>query len=351
MHNIAVINGREAMSYSGIPPWHELGAELTRVDSVETALAEANLDWNVSKHPVYLSGNELTNDPEGLEPNGRFLLGNEIKDIKAVVRDIDSEILGTVGSRYQLIQNAEAFAPLQYAIDNYGATIETAGALGKGDRVWMLLKLASHSLEVSPGDVIEPYFLVSNSHTRERSQTLTARFTPVRVVCQNTLDAATSASSVADISIRHTASAQGRLAEIERLVESVLIQHTSTVEVYQQLQQQPISIVDMAEFLLEVWPVPADDQLAEMQILREDYKPTEEHYRRNSLFLFQNGNGHELAGSTAFGAYQAITELVDHAAVMRLDGKRKTQGSMSALFGTGAVTKKRALEIARQRWL
>lgn len=358
MHNISVINGREAFVYTGEVPWHGLGAVLTRVDSVEQALVEANLNWLVRKEPLFLQGMDVdihsaisTPDIDFSENSILHLLGKEVKDIKAVVRDIDSQILGTVGSRYKLIQNHEAFAPLQHAIDNHGATIETAGALGVGDRIWMLVKLPSIG-EVVPGDNIEPYFLVTNSHTRERSQSLTARFTPVRVVCQNTLDAAEARGRSA-ISIRHTASATERINEIEGVILYTLESYTRSLETYQQLASIQVSPVDMALYLLKVWPMPTEEEALALGKNIEEMKPSEQLAREHTLFLFENGHGTEIEGvrGTAWASYNACAEWVDHCSVLRQDGQKKKTGAMSAVFGSGAIVKRRALDLAISMFL
>lgn len=348
MHNIAIIGGKPAMGYSGEPPWHDLGSELSRADSVEQALIESNLDWEVFKRPVYLSGRTEVINAEPEDQEIRYL-GPEVKDIKAVIRDIDNEVLGTVGNRFTLVQNKEAFAPMQHAIDNHGATIETAGALGNGERVWMLLKLPAIG-EVVPGDSIEPYFLVTNSHTRERSQALTARFTPVRVVCQNTLDAA-EAGGRNSIAIRHTASALDRISEIEGVILYTLQSYERSLVTYQQLASVPCSVVDMALYCLRVWPLPTEEELEKLDVRLEDYKPSEQLAREQSLYLFEYGHGTELASGSAWTAYNAVTEWIDHVSVMRQDGKKKINGSMNVLFGNGALTKRRALDIALKMFL
>jgi phage/plasmid-like protein (TIGR03299 family) len=358
MHNIAVINGRASMAYNTTPPWHELGEMLLpeEVVSVQGSLERANLNWNVRKEPIYLK--HIVDAGTELEHHA---LGIEVPGIKAVVRDIDNAILGTVGDRYHLIQNHEAFQPLQYAIDEYGATVETAGALGKGDRVWMLIKLRAITnedegngapllREVVPGDVIEPYFLVTNAHTRERSQSLLAKFTPVRVVCQNTLEAALSAGRDAStITIRHTASAEQRIVEVQNLIRFMSRAYDNSMAMYQRMQERDINSSEFHYLLEQIWPPPTAEQLAELGIREEEYKPSERLAREHVTFLFESGNGANLAGSTLWGFYNAITEYVDHVMVMRKDGKKKTNGAMTALFGAGAAIKEKALELCLRR--
>lgn len=358
MHNIAKINGRDAMAYNEVPPWHELGSALLpeEVVSVEGSLERANLNWNVSKQPIFLQGGTAASMMTEKGKVSVNLTGKEVPGIKAVVRDVDNEILGTVSDRYHLIQNHEAFQPLQYAIDEFGAVIETAGALGKGERVWMLIKLLTNTgsgttevnlREVVPGDIIEPYFLVTNAHTREKSQSLLAKFTPVRVVCQNTLDAALTEGRIASsISIRHTASAEQRIVEVRNLISFMSRAYDQSMIMYQRMQEVDLGI-NRAELLTAIiWPPPTPEQLLDLNISEENYKPSERLAREHVMFLFENGNGSQLSGRTLWGWYNAVTEYVDHVSVMRKDGKKKQGGAMTALFGTGAAIKQKALDLA-----
>src|SRR5678815_4140764 len=172
-HNLATINGRVAMAYDGETPWHKLGTRLPHLTDVATALDTANLNWTVNLEPMFLAD------------------GREVPNRKAVVRDVDASVLATVSAAYGPIQNSEAASILADVCADYGVTIESAGALGVGETVWMLARLPQGDMAPVPGDDVRGYFLLKWAH--DASSALVGLPTPIRVVCQNTLSLATGA--------------------------------------------------------------------------------------------------------------------------------------------------------------
>jgi phage/plasmid-like protein (TIGR03299 family) len=341
-HNIAQINGRVSMAYNGQAPWHNLGVRLPNETSIEVALNSANLNWSVKTEDVYLS-------------DGRKA------PAQAVTRDIDRAILGVVGERYEVIQNREAFEPLQIALSEFGATVESAGALGQGEKVWMLCKLPDTNGHVAPGDRIQPYFLVATAH--DGSSACTARSTPIRVVCQNTLTAALRADRAA-LSIRHTQSKDQKLDEISKLVEKMAAAHHRTVDTFAQMAQTKVTLDEVINYTEAIWPVvkPKAEKKTDAQLIVTDLLGRQtgtdadrvskaEEARTVVLHLLQNGKGSELVPMTAWTAYNAVTEYVDHVSVNRRDGTPRTNGARSALFGSGADVKVRALDLALDQWI
>jgi len=159
----------ESMFYVRKPPWHGLGTCVEEALTSGDALRESGLDWNVFQRPI------LTND--------QII----IPGYKANIRDTDNRILGVVSDRYKIVQNHEAFAFVD-ALLGEGVRFETAGSLHEGRKVWMLAKLPnSYSLG---GEEIAPYLVFSNSH--DGNSSIRVAMTPIRVVCQNTLNLALS---------------------------------------------------------------------------------------------------------------------------------------------------------------
>jgi phage/plasmid-like protein (TIGR03299 family) len=331
-HNIATINGRVSMTYTGESPWHELGVQLPNTQSVEAAIQAANLDWTVATEALFLAD------------------GRQVEN-QVVIRTLDSAILGVVGSGYTPVQNSEAFAPFQAAIDSFGVTIETAGALGQGERVWMMAKLPDNNGHIVPGDKIEPYFLISTAH--DGSQAVTARSTPIRVVCQNTLDAANRADRAA-LSIRHTISGPGRVSEIEQLVERMLSAHHNTIETFKSMAAREVTLDEVISYTEALWPVKlSEGQQVVANLLQsgQEKRTRGDDAREIVLDLLKSGQGAELAGQTAWGAYNAVTEYVDHVSVNTKAGKARVNGAQSAAFGAGADLKRRALDTALDMFL
>jgi len=157
----------ETMFYTRVAPWHGLGVCVEETLNSQEALVAAGLDWNVIQRPLMTS----TYDP--------------VPGYKANIRETDNSILGVVTDRYKVVQNQEAFA-FTDALLGEGVKYETAGSLNEGKRIWMLAKLPDKY--IMEGEQIEPYLVFSSSH--DGSAAIKVCMTPIRVVCQNTLNLA-----------------------------------------------------------------------------------------------------------------------------------------------------------------
>ena len=157
----------ETMFYVREKPWHGLGTEVSEAPASLDALIYAGLDWRVEQKEVY------TED------------GTPIPGYKVNVRSTDHAALGIVSDRYKVVQNEDAF---QFTNDllGEGVTYETAGALQGGRKVWLLARMPQRY--VIAGDEITPYMVFMNSH--DGSSGVKVAMTPIRVVCQNTLNLA-----------------------------------------------------------------------------------------------------------------------------------------------------------------
>ena len=178
----------ETMMYVREKPWHGLGTEVPEAPTSADALRFAGLDWNVRQEPVY---------------NSR---GGVIRGYKSNVRDTDGSVLGIVGDRYKVVQNVDAF---NFTDDLIGGEVryETAGSLREGRQVWLLAKMPERKVA---GDDVEPYLCFTNAH--DGSSGVKVCMTPIRVVCNNTLNLALS-SAKRIWSMRHTENIRERLNE------------------------------------------------------------------------------------------------------------------------------------------
>jgi phage/plasmid-like protein (TIGR03299 family) len=167
------------------------------------AIAHAGLDYEVVKAPLFAKGSEPAID-------------FAVPDQYATIRTDNNVIFGVVGKDYQIVQNADAFAFFDAIVGGGdGILYETAGAIGQGERIFITAKLPGYIRVGSGDDVTEKYIFLTTSH--DGSGSITAAFTPIRVVCQNTLNAALrSATNV--LRIRHTANAKQRLEDAHRVM-------------------------------------------------------------------------------------------------------------------------------------
>jgi phage/plasmid-like protein (TIGR03299 family) len=130
------------------------------------------------------------------------------------LRTDTEQVLGVVGKDYEVVQNKDAFSFFDAIVGGDGIIYETAGALGKGERIFITAKLPGY-IKVGNSDLIEKYLFLTTSHDGFGS--ITAAFTPIRIVCNNTLNAAFRNCSNA-IKIRHTQNAKERLEEAHKVM-------------------------------------------------------------------------------------------------------------------------------------
>jgi phage/plasmid-like protein (TIGR03299 family) len=190
------------MAFVGETPWHRLGTQVPPDVTSEQMLKSANLDWEVRKVPA--TGARI------VKRQGR----EAIYDRYFVERDCVSgetvcPVLGVVGAQYELLQNHEAFSFFDPFLKPGHASYETAGALGNGDRVWVQVRVGAPIL-IAPDDQVNRFVLLSNSHDGRGA--LSLRFTPVRVVCNNTLNLALKDGEHV-VNLRHSKKMSERLAD------------------------------------------------------------------------------------------------------------------------------------------
>lgn len=182
--------------------WHGLGQIVQDYPTSAEALQSAGLNYFVEKRKLFTHRNEYEN-PQISVP-----------DFYATLRADNNEVLGVVGKDYEVIQNVDAFNFFDAIVNGDGIQYETAGALGKGERIFITAKLPSY-IKVGKDDLIEQYLFLTTSHDGYGS--ITAAFTPIRIVCNNTLNAAMNNHSNA-IKIRHTANAKERLEQAHKVM-------------------------------------------------------------------------------------------------------------------------------------
>ncbi|MNF38830.1 hypothetical protein D3C84_197900 [compost metagenome] len=181
-------------------PWHNLGQIVSKYPTSTEAIVYAGLDYEVIKTPLYTqsAASEKLSVP----------------DYFSTLRTDTNEVMGVVGKDYQIDQNKEAFTFFDSIVGGNGILYETAGALGKGERIFITAKLPNY-IRVGKDDLIEKYLFLTTSH--DGSGSITAAFTPIRIVCANTLNAALR-TQTNTVRIRHTANAKGRLEQAHKVM-------------------------------------------------------------------------------------------------------------------------------------
>ncbi|HVW15847.1 MAG TPA: DUF932 domain-containing protein [Mucilaginibacter sp.] len=192
--------------------WHKLGQIVDRYPTSAEAIKFAGLDYTVEKRRLFTYGYDTAEDTDiDLTIERQLTVSNYF----ATVRTDTDQILGVVGKDYEIVQNCDAFTFFDAIVGGGdGILYETAGALGNGERIFITAKLPGY-IRVGDDDLIEKYLFLTTSHDGFGS--ITAAFTPIRVVCNNTLHAALNNMSNC-IKIRHTESVKERLLQAHKIM-------------------------------------------------------------------------------------------------------------------------------------
>lgn len=193
--------------------WHGLGQIVTDYPTSAEAIKHAGLDYEVIKSPLYSKVSNVIDSNDSLA-----IRDNELKvpNYFATTRTDNKTVLGVVGKEYHIVQNREAFGFFDAIVGGTdGIMYETAGALGNGERIFITAKLPNYIRVGTGDDVTEKYIFLTTSH--DGSGSITAAFTPVRIVCQNTLNASLRNMSNV-VRIRHTSGAKQRLENAHKVM-------------------------------------------------------------------------------------------------------------------------------------
>ncbi len=211
------------------PAWHGLGKTLDNPPTIEQAIIDAGLDWIVEEQPIY----------QQVEDKYIAIPGH-----KSLVRSTDKKVLGVVSNMYKPLQNQDAFSWFDFLLHENNISLEAAGSLKGGRRVWVIAKINESTLDVDNGDVVNPYLLLSNSH--DGSTAVWIYFTAIRVVCWNTLSLALSSRYKDEargktIRIRHSSSIKEQLSIAQNALDFAKQQFQYSVEEYRRMAKKSIS--------------------------------------------------------------------------------------------------------------
>ena len=316
-----------------VTPWHGLGIVLDSPPTIEEGLQKANLNWSVKLTPLFYKAPKIDFFGEILHYD------IEVSD-RAVIREDTNEILGTVGSHYQPLQNKDAFSIFEPLVNDGSLSLETAGSLKNGRRVWILGKINIDSADIGKGDEVKPYVLLSNSH----DGTLAVRFgfTPIRVVCNNTLSAAESGNTSQLIRLLHTSNIQSNLSALRDLLNLSKASFTSSIEQYKFLASKDINQFDLERYVKLVFDPDFERTMQRAQEQNEAIEMNLSRTQESILSIFESGLGSKTATSkTWWGAYNSINEWL-----MYYKGRNADNRLNSVWFGDGYNFNQRALNTA-----
>jgi len=280
------------MFYVGDPPWHGLGTALEGPATAEEAIYAAGLQWRVVKAPLYVAGG-----PRLHQVPGKFAMVREDR-----LGQGDCPILGMVGEKYQPFQNAEAFQFFDPVAGKGAAIYHTAGALGDGERVWILARLPD-TMKIVGDDTVDKYLLLSTSH--DGTSAVQIKFTPIRVVCQNTLGQALSRGKA--IRVEHNRDLQQGLRDAQDLIAFATRQYSDFADKFRQMANVQMDAEKVRAYLGKVFPTPVPTARRAAVELTDAKRAWAEYF-------FDQGEGNQIKGvqGTLWAAYNGVAELVDH---------------------------------------
>ncbi len=239
----------ESMFYVREVPWQGLGKKVEHALCSKEALKAAGLDWKVIQRSL------LTDTLA------------EVPGFKANIRQTDQQLLGIVTDRYSIVQNHEAFAFTDELLGE-GVRFETAGSLQNGRKVWLLAKLPENY--IISGERISPYMVFSNSH--DGSGSIKVAMTPIRVVCQNTLNLALNSAKRIWTTI-HTGDMKSKLDEAKKtllLAEYYMDRLGTEIDRFQRIKMSDKKVMECIEMLFPMAEEPTAMQERNVTKLRDD---------------------------------------------------------------------------------
>lgn len=315
-HELEIINGEAQMAYAGEVPWHGLGVPVSNDLTPAQMMKKAGLDWTVEEVDCFIKTR-----------NGEVKTGQ-----KALVRSTDDKVLTTVGENWHPVQNEQAFEFFSEYVLAGDMEMHTAGSLKGGSMVWALAKV-KESFELFKGDQVESYLLFSNPHRYGKS--IDVRFTPIRVVCNNTLTLSLDQKAEKSVRVGH------RVPFDVTSVKEALGIASKKLHTYKEMAQflgeRRYTQDSVIDFFNDVFPRTSDKRI------RKGMQQIDQLSRNAKLCydVLETQPGAEYAEGSWWQAFNAVTFVTDH-----VQGRNADNRLYSNWFGGNQLRKKSALETA-----
>ena len=321
--------------------WHGLGQIVSGYPTSREALEFAGLNYTVEKRPLFTYDSTNFNADKETDV---VIPEVEVPNYFATLRTDTDQILGLVGNDYRIVQNVDAFSFFDSIVQGDGILYETAGALGQGERIFITAKLTDYIRVGNQEEgLIEKYIFLTTSHDGKGG--ITAAFTPIRIVCQNTLSMALSNCSNV-VKIRHTENAGDRLKQAHKIMG---ITNTLTTQL---------------ESMFNTWAKVKITDKQVLQLIQQAMAPNKEvleNIRKGGTddlsTIFKNvcekafmyamtspTQQTDTTKGTLFGAYNAVTGYFQNVK----DYKQKEDKLDSILFGTALMRSQSAFKLCEQ---
>ena len=305
----------EKMMFVGATPWHGLGEKVDADITISEAIETSGLNWRVGlKNLQTVDGIPVPN--------------------RATYREDTGAVLGVVGPRYTPLQNQAAFDWFQPFLDAGECQLHTAGSLHHGEKIWVLAQLNRENSEIVRGDEVSKFILLSNSHNGTTA--IRVGYTPIRVVCANTLAFAHSASASKLIRIRHTRKSQTALDNLRDIMNNINAEFEATADQFRFLASKSYNQKDIERYV--------------KTLLGIEKTPTEDIKTRTANILADvlarvEGPRQSMSGvrGTWWAAYNGFNEYLNYE-----KGRNADNRIDSLWFGQNATANNRALDLAME---
>ncbi|AZB30314.1 DUF932 domain-containing protein [Chryseobacterium balustinum] len=343
-HNLNFNNRTGKYSFFSVKEkaWHNLGQIVQEYPTSEQAIKFAGLDYEVEKSPLFTKGAGIIENSNGIEITDSAL---EVPNYLANIRTDNNTVLGVVGKDYHIVQNRETFSFFDSIIGGGdGILYETAGALGNGERIFITAKLPDYIRVGNGDDITEKYIFLTTSH--DGSGSITAAFTSVRIVCQNTLNA-----SLKDMSnvvrIRHTAGAKQRLEDAHKVMGLANQLSNELENTFNHWAKITVGDYEMKR-LIQLALCPNKETLTHLQKGNFDEISTLFKNTVDDAFAYamiSESQQMETTKGTLFGAYNAVTGFYKNVKTYK-DDETKLQSIV--MGGTAQMKSQKAFELCEK---
>lgn len=297
----------ESMFYVREVPWHGQGIRVEDAPTSEEAIRLAGLDWKVEQKSIFLDD------------------GTKIEGNYANVRSSDGKPLGIVGERYRIVQNSEAFSFTDTLLGE-GVRYETAGSLKEGRIIWLLAKMPEQ-IEIL-GDKVDPYLVFTNTH--DGSGAVRVAMTPIRVVCQNTLNFALG-SAKRIWTARHTGNIQSKLDDAMYTLELANRYMDATKETFEALHKVKMDEFTLYRIMNNL--IPIDDAMTDRQ------KANANDIRDDIMFRYKEAPDLKVLDQTGARFIQAVADTADHMEPLRQTANYKENHFKKMIEGNDLLDK------------
>ena len=318
-HEVEIVDGVAQMAYAGELPWHGLGVSVSNDLTPMQMMQKAGLDWEVEKVDAFV----------------RWKGDNVATGQQALIRSTDGKVLTNVGANWNPVQNEEAFNFFAEYVAAGDMEMHTAGSLKDGQQVWALAKIKESFDVFGKEDTVESYLLFSNPHQYGKS--IDVRFTPIRVVCNNTLTFSLNAHAERSVKVGHRTVFNAD--DVKTTLGLASEKFTQYKDMAQFLGNRRFTADSLIQYYSQVFPSTSRTDTETAVSVKEDLSRN----AQTAYDMLEIQPGAEFGAGTWWQAFNSVTYVTDH-----LQGRNAENRLHNQWFGNNRLRKVKAANLAVQ---